>query len=634
MSSVSSERIEKYSAFVMSVDDLEWTKHWLGGLRCDQLVVFVARDANVSPKVRIRAVESKATLKTEPAQLSVTSDPHFAEGVGQVIATLEALWRIISPSGSNALVEDLRFTSFIEHLASVALSTLHPILVTDTGARHVLRCISDLSSRHITPPHDVELDGIVICTQYRSAAISEHVEQEIEGETRSWRVHLVRAGASELDRLLGKQIIAELVEAIAVSDTSEESLEGAMPDLPEESSGPTMLDEGKSDTKLPSTYVVDSAAEVTVPQEEVSVTDSALEVGIQLAKDLYLACLHRGFPVDSPDPDNIVAAPALYAVAMALRAGASIRPIESALDDLAREVGVPSISVENDLARPFHLRFIITRTDRQFPGLPENQAPHVDSESQSYLGLYLGSTLDGRDYNSYISSWPHMLVGGTSGSGKTTFVRSLLRQINRVDARYLKVAVVDGKGEIDYFGTVDSSHFVERFPDIVLGHQNVMPVFEWLINEEIPSRRETLLSYTRSVANQRPRSARELYVDAMMTNSLPMFSPIIVIIDEFAEIMIGRGTGAEQFEHRVQQITQVGRSVLVHLLLATQRPDASVISGTIKANLDARVALRVPTFHDSMTILGTKGAERLTGRGDMIFQASGQPAERLQGYNA
>lgn len=633
MSSASPDKEEKYSAFVLSVDDLEWTKHWLGRLRCDQLVVFVSRDASVSPKIRIRAVESKATLKTEPAQLSATSDQHFAEGTEQVVATLESLWRIISPAGANALIEDLRFTSFIEHLASVALSTLHPILVTDTGARHVLRCISDLSSRHIAPPDEVELDGVVICTQYRSAAISEHVEQEIEGETRTWRVHLVRAGTSEIDRLLGKQIVAGLAEAMVESDSSEESSVDPTPIPPGESSSAAMLSR-EPDAGLSTALTTGTVAEGPVSQDGVTAKNDALEVGIRLAKDLYLACLHRGFPVDAPDPDNIAIAPALYSVAMALRAGASIKPIESALDDLAREVGVPSISVENDPSRTFHLRFIITRADRQFPVLPEHQAPHIEPISQSYLGLYLGSTLDGRDYNSYVSSWPHMLVGGTSGSGKTTFVRSLLRQMNRVDARYLKVVVVDGKGEPDYFGSLDPAHFVERFPDVILGHQNVMPVFEWLINEEIPSRREMLLGYARSLKNQRPRSARELYVDAVMSNSSPMFSPIVVVIDEFAEIMISKGAGADEFEHRVQQVTQVGRSILVHLLLATQRPDASVISGTIKANLDARVALRVPTFHDSMTILGTKGAERLTGRGDMIFQAAGQPAERLQGYNA
>src|SRR5690606_31499068 len=112
------------------------------------------------------------------------------------------------------------------------------------------------------------------------------------------------------------------------------------------------------------------------------------------------------------------------------------------------------------------------------------------------------------------------------------------------------------------------------------------------------------------------------------------FPPLFIVIDEFAEIMLAGGTAASQFESRVQQITQVGRSVMVHLLLATQRPDATVVRGAVKANLDARVALRLPTHHDSMTALGGGGAERLLGKGDFIFRSSSHPTERLQGYAA
>jgi len=349
---------------------------------------------------------------------------------------------------------------------------------------------------------------------------------------------------------------------------------------------------------------------------------------------LFLACIHRGFPFEEPDIEKVTVAPALYSVSMALRAGASIRPIENALDDLAREVGVPSISVENDPARPYHLRFVIARRDRKFPQLPEQQAPLSDADSQSYLGLYLGSTLDGRDYNSFVSSWPHMLVGGTTGSGKTTFIRSLLTQMNRIGPEYLNVLIVDGKGEIDYLNVLKTDHFVDSFPDVILGHINVMPVFEWLLKQEIPSRREKLLAKAKEAIDKRPRSARELYVEALVNSTMPLFAPIVVVIDEFAEIMLARGNEAQKFEQAVQQITQIGRSVLIHLLLATQRPDANVISGAVKANLDARIALRLPTHHDSMTILGTKGAERLTGKGDLLFQSAGQPVERLQAYNA
>lgn len=620
---------ESYMAFVLTVDDLEWTKHWLGRLRCDEIIVFIARNENVTPKIRIRAVESKAVRKTDPVSISATTEP-FAEGVEQVTATLDALWHIIAPNSGNALVEDLRFTSFIEHLASVALSRLHPILLTDADAQYAIRCISDFSSRAISPPDDVQLDGAVICTQYRGAASYQKQLENIDGETRSWAVTLVRAGTGELDRLLGKQIRLQLVEP--------ENGEPPTPDTPPEypdsgtptSSAPPVAVDAPSEGGPSVTDAEPLSGEVRSSTEP---TAEGLDTGIGLARDLFLACIHRGFPFEEPDIEKVTVAPALYSVSMALRAGASIRPIENALDDLAREVGVPSISVENDPSRPYHLRFVIARRDRKFPHLPEQQAPLFDVDSQSYVGLYLGSTLDGRDFNSFVSSWPHMLIGGTTGSGKTTFIRSLLMQMNRFDPKYLKALIVDGKGEIDYINVLNPANFVDSFPEVTLGHVNVMPVFEWLLNEEIPARREKLLAIAKEAVDQRPRSAREVYVEALVNETLPLFAPIVVVVDEFAEIMLGRGSEAQKFEQAVQQVTQVGRSVLIHLLLATQRPDANVISGAVKANLDARIALRLPTHHDSMTILGTKGAERLTGKGDLLFQSAGQPVERLQAYN-
>jgi hypothetical protein len=627
--SVTTASTEPYMAFVLTVDDLEWTKHWLGRLRCDEIIVFIARNENVSPRIRIRAVESKAVRKTDPVSISATTEP-FAEGVEQVTATLDALWQIISPSSSNALVEDLRFTSFIEHLASVALSSLHPILLTDADAQYAIKCISDFSSRTISPPDDVQLDGAVICTQYRGAASYQARWENIEGDVRSWAITLVRAGTGELDRLLGKQMRLQLAEP--------ENGEPPSPDTP-----PEKPDSGPPTAPQPETALGTELrdAQVTEPEpvpseEKIPIEKEAEEAatGISLARDLFLACIHRGFPLEEPDIEKVTVAPALYSVSMALRAGASIRPIENALDDLAREVGVPSISVENDPSRPYHLRFVIARRDRQFPELPDQQAPLSDVDSQSYLGLYLGSTLDGRDFNSFVSSWPHMLVGGTTGSGKTTFIRSLLTQMNRIGPEYLKALIVDGKGEIDYINVLKPNHFVDSFPEVILGHVNVMPVFEWLLQEEIPSRREKLLARAKEGMDKRPHSARELYVQALVNGTVPLFAPILVVIDEFAEIMLGRGTEAQKFEQAVQQITQVGRSVLIHLLLATQRPDANVISGAVKANLDARIALRLPTHHDSMTILGTKGAERLTGKGDLLFQSAGQPVERLQAYNS
>ena len=114
-----------YTTFVLAVDDLDWTRHWLGRLRCDLLSVSVARQPEQRPQVKIRAVESKSASATDEVDMRIDVEP-FREGAAQVVATLDALWDVMFPAQPDHLVSGLRFASFVEHLASVALSDLHP----------------------------------------------------------------------------------------------------------------------------------------------------------------------------------------------------------------------------------------------------------------------------------------------------------------------------------------------------------------------------------------------------------------------------------------------------------------------------------------------------------------------------
>src|SRR5262249_43085173 len=159
------------------------------------------------------------------------------------------------------------------------------------------------------------------------------------------------------------------------------------------------------------------------------------------------------------------------------------------------------------------------------------------------------------DFVSFASEWPHMLIGGTTGSGKTTFIKSLLRQINVRDPAFVKVAVIDGKGEIDYFSVVDDGFFTPEFPEVKLGHQEVNAVFEWLVEEEIPRRRELILERARQ-AGGAPRAAKQQFIEGCARGEADPFPALIVFVDEFAEIMLAGGANAQRFEHRVQQAAQ------------------------------------------------------------------------------
>jgi S-DNA-T family DNA segregation ATPase FtsK/SpoIIIE len=222
------------------------------------------------------------------------------------------------------------------------------------------------------------------------------------------------------------------------------------------------------------------------------------------------------------------------------------------------------------------------------------------------------------------------LVAGTTGSGKTTFLRSLLVQIARdADTR---VVVIDGKGEFDYLDLIPAASFAPAFPEVLLGHEHVVQVLDWLVNQEISQRRDVLRDYFRANPSV-PKASRQAYYAAKQRGAVFPIAPLVVFVDEFAELMLSAGPSARSFEDLVQRVVQAGRSALVHLVLATQRPDANVLRGAIKANLPSRIALALPSHHDSMTVLNAPGAEQLLGKGDLLYQSSTVDRVRLQGFN-
>ena len=210
-------------------------------------------------------------------------------------------------------------------------------------------------------------------------------------------------------------------------------------------------------------------------------------------------------------------------------------------------------------------------------------------------------------------------------------LRSLILQIAAHPTRS-NLIIVDGKGEYDYVNIIDQSAFVSDFADVLLGHEHAPEVLSWLVEKEIVERRNQLREYFTERPTA-PRSPKQAFVSAQQDDGNFPLVPLVVVIDEFAEIMLASGKNARVFEDLVQRVVQAGRSAWVHLLLATQRPDSNVLKGAIKANLPSRVALTLPSHHDSMTVLSESGAEDLLGKGDMIYISNKGERIRLQGFS-
>jgi len=299
------------------------------------------------------------------------------------------------------------------------------------------------------------------------------------------------------------------------------------------------------------------------------------------------------------------------------------------------------VSLENDIALALAARGI--RIIAPIPGksaigveIPNAEATLVSArsviakvkEAKAELPLALGKTIAGDVYITDLAKMPHMLIAGSTGSGKSVGINMIINSL--LYAKHpsdIKFVIVDPKKiELSFYKRLNK-HFLAMSPDleeeIITNPSNALLVLK-SVEYEMEKRYDKLakvgvrniVDYNEKVADPR-RKPKD--TDEMKHHKMPY---IVVIIDELADLMI---TSGKEVEEPIARLAQLARAVGIHLILATQRPSVNVITGVIKANFSARIAYQVATKIDSRTILDMNGAEQLLGRGDMLFLPGGMP---------
>jgi len=247
------------------------------------------------------------------------------------------------------------------------------------------------------------------------------------------------------------------------------------------------------------------------------------------------------------------------------------------------------------------------------------------------LSMALGQTITGEPYLADLAEMPHLLVAGSTGSGKSvclnTIITSLLYHLGpedlhfiMIDPKRIELSVYRGIPHLQFQYRVEGpgGDMVTRsIEGVVTDPQEVVQVFRLAVSEMDGRYKILAKEGCRNIEDYNRKSGQRM-------------SYLIIVIDELADLMLSREAG--EIESRIAKLAQMARAVGIHLIVATQRPSVDVITGVIKANFPARIAFQVASKTDSRTILDTNGAESLLGRGDMLFIPPGQAeAIRLHG---
>ena len=295
--------------------------------------------------------------------------------------------------------------------------------------------------------------------------------------------------------------------------------------------------------------------------------------------------------------------------------------------DLARALSVISVRVVETIPGKTCMGLEIPNTDRQVVYLSEIMSSKVFADTSALLTLALGKDISGKPEVADITKMPHLLIAGTTGSGKSVAINALVLSIlYKAKPNEVKMILVDPKMlELSVYDGIP-----HLLTPVVTDMRQAGHALNWAVAEM--ERRYKLMSTfgVRNIAGFNQKLADSIEKNNPLTNpfSLDPENPeplnelpqILIVIDELADLMMVVG---KKIEELIARLAQKARASGIHLVLATQRPSVDVITGLIKANIPSRIAFQVSSRVDSRTILDQMGAETLLGKGDMLYMAPG-----------
>ena len=295
-------------------------------------------------------------------------------------------------------------------------------------------------------------------------------------------------------------------------------------------------------------------------------------------------------------------------------AGVKYGKITSLADDLCLAMQAESVLIDR-IPGKSTVGIQIPNHTREQISLRELLQSEMYQRSASKLTLALGKTIHGEPYMTDLATMPHLLIAGSTGTGKSVAINSMLSSILfRATPEEVRLIMIDPK-RVELGMYEDIPHLMTP---VVVDPKQAVNALRWAVKEMEERYKKLAAAGVRNI-EQFNRNVAHMAKEKPSGEEGEPLQPlayIVVVIDELADLMM---VARADVEESIARLAQMARAVGIHLLLATQRPSVDVITGLIKANLPSRISFRVSSKIDSRTILDANGAEQLLGRGDMLF---------------